>query len=411
MKGSGQKPDLLLGCYRILEIADEQGEYCGKRLADMGADVIKIENPRGCKTRFKGPFYQGQTGLETSLNFLHFNTNKRSITLDIESRDGQEIFKQLVSKADAVIESMPVGYLASLGLDYQSLTAVNPALVMTSITPFGQTGPHKNYQATDIVNMAMGGVMQCCGEPDGMPLRCSGEQSYHICSQNAALGTVVALYHKSMTGTGQQVDISIQESILPFGHEQAVVQSWAFHNHTVVRAGARTKWGFPYGLFPCKDGYAIIATVQASEWDALSQWISEVTGCQEVLDPQFKGTLFDRAPNVDILTIYLLEFSQQLTKDELFLEGQRRKIPIMPVHSIEDVMNCPQLNEWGFFQQLDHPVAGVLKDIGNPDRFAEGSINDWKAAPLLGEHNMEIYCSELGLPVEDLEVLKSNGII
>lgn len=405
------KKETLLGCYRILEIADEQGEYCGKRLADLGADVIKIEPPKGNKTRMKGPFLHGEIGLEKSLHFLHFNTNKRSITLDLEHRDGQEIFKNLVKDADAVVESMPVGYMASLGLDYKSLLAVNPTLVMTSISPFGQTGPHKDYIATDIVNMAMGGIMQSTGEPDGMPLRPGCEQSFEIAGQNAALDTMIALYNKSITGEGQYVDISIQECTITNGHEQAIPQDWAIHQHNVVRSGARTKWAFPYGLFQCKDGFALIATVQAPEWIPLSRWIYEVTGNEAVLDDMFKGTLFDRAPYVDILTPYLLEFSMKLTKDELFIEGQKRKIPIMAVHSIEDVMNCPQLNEWGFFEKVTHPVAGELTDIGSPDRFTEGGLDKWKAAPLLGESNEEIYCSEIGLAKDDLAVLRGNGVI
>ncbi|MGV8056686.1 MAG: CaiB/BaiF CoA transferase family protein [Smithellaceae bacterium] len=406
-----EKTETLLGCYRILEIADEQGEFCGKRLADSGAEVIKIENPQCSKTRFKGPFFHNEVGLETSLPFLHFNTNKRSVTLNLEHRDGQEFFKKLVKEADAVIESMPLGYLASLGLDYKSLSAINPALVMTSISPFGQTGPHKDYQATDIVNMAMGGFMQSCGEPDGLPLRGGGEQSYQMSSQYAAFCIVAALFHSAITGKGQYIDISIQECILTNSLEQAIFQDWAIHQHNVVRAGVRTRWAFPYGMFPCKDGFAIIATVQTSEWDRLSAWIYEVTGCSEVMDDMFKGTLFDRAPYVDLLTGYLLDFSQRLTKDELFLEGQKRKIPIMPVHSIEEVMHCPHLNEWGFFENLCHPIVGELKDVGSPNHNSEGSLNEWKAAPLLGEHNEAIYCSEMGLTKDDLSVLRSNGVI
>lgn len=411
MEESKLQSGTILGCYRILEIADEKGEYCGKRLADMGAEVIKIENPLGNSTRSKGPFFHDQTGLETSLNFLHYNTNKRSITLDLEHRDGQELFKNLVKTADAIVESMPVGYLASLGLDYKSLLEFNPALIMTSISPFGQTGPHKDYRSSDIVNMAMGSFMQGCGEPDGMPLRPGGEQSYQIGAQCAALGTIAALHHKSITGKGQYVDVSIQESVLINSFEQAAPQIWAVHKNNVTRAGARAKWGFPYGLFPCRDGWTIIATVQASEWDRLAQWISEVTGDSEVLQEKYKGNLFDRAPHVEALTGYMLDFTQKLSKDELFLEGQKRKIPIMPVQSIEEVMNCPQLNGWGFFEQVKHPVAGALVDIGNPYHLGEGSLASWKAAPLLGEQNEQIYCSELGLDKDDLAILRSNGII
>jgi benzylsuccinate CoA-transferase BbsE subunit/naphthyl-2-methylsuccinate CoA transferase subunit len=359
----------------------------------------------------KGPFFHNEISQEKSLHFLHFNTNKRSITLDLRHRDGQELFKKLAKKADAVIESMPVGYLASLGLDYKSLSVVNPALVMTSITPFGQTGPYKNYQATDLVNVAMGGFMQSCGEPDGAPLQGGCEQSYHIGGQNAAMLTAAALYHKSMTGKGQYVDVSIQECVLTVGNEQAVPQSWAVHQHNVVRAGARSRWAFPHGLFPCKDGAAAFMANQASEWDPLAQWIYEVTGNGAVLEDIFKGTLFERAPYVDVLTEYLLDFSMKLTKDELFLEGAKRGATIMPVHTIGEVMNCPQLNEWGFFQNVSHPVVGELKDIGNPDRHTEGGLDQWKAAPLLGEYNDEFYCSEIGLTKDDLVALRNNGVI
>ncbi|MGV8059654.1 MAG: CaiB/BaiF CoA transferase family protein [Smithellaceae bacterium] len=411
MGSSKAKTETLLGCYRILEIADEKGEYCGKRLADMGADVIKIENPSGSKTRSKGPFFHEQTGLETSLNFMYFNTNKHSITLDLEHRDGQEIFKKLVKTADAVVESMPVGYLASLGLDYESLSLVNPSLVMTSISPFGQTGSYKNLKSTDIVNMAMGGSMQVCGDPGVMPLRCGGEQSFNMGAQCAALGTITALYSRYIIGKGQHVDISLQECVLTYGHELAIPQNWEFHKKNVVRSGAILKNTFPYGIFPCKDGYAVVCTVQAPEWDRLAEWIHEVTGCTEILDNMFKGTVFDRGPYVDILMVYLLDFTKRLTKNELVIEGQRRRIPIMPVQTIEDIMNCPQLNGWGFFEQVNHSVTGELKYPGNPGHFSEGNLEKWQAAPLLGEHNEQIYSSELGLTMNDLAVLRSNGVI
>lgn len=401
----------LLGCYRILEIAGEQGEYCGKRLADMGAEVIKIEVPQGSPSRYKYPFLHDEIGLERSLNFLHFNTNKRSITLDLEHKDGQELFKKLVNKADAVVESMPVGYLASLGLDYKSLSAINPSLVMTSISPFGQTGPRKDTKATDIVNMAMGGSMQACGEPDGPPIRGGCEQSFNMASQFAAMATIAALYHRTMTSQSQYIDVSIQECILTFAHELSMAQNWSFHKHNVVRAGARLKNTFPYGQFPCKDGIVVICTVQAPEWDRLAEWVHEVTGCSEIQDPIFKGTVFDRTPYVDILTPYLLDFTQRLTKQDLFLGGQKRRIPITAVYTVEEVMTCPHLNEWGFFKNIDHPVAGELKDIGDANHFSDGALETWKAAPLLGESNEDIYCSELGLSKDDMVLLRSNGVI
>ncbi|MBK5093965.1 MAG: CoA transferase, partial [Actinobacteria bacterium] len=162
--------------YRVLDLADEKGTYCGKLLGDLGSDVIKVEPPGGDRARSRGPFYKNEVHPEKSLSFLYFNTSKGSITLNLEDSTGQAIFKRLVEKADVVVESFPVGYLASLGLGYSSLRKINPKLVMSSVTPFGQKGPLSGYKAADINIMAMSGYMQLIGEPDQPPLVLGGEQ-------------------------------------------------------------------------------------------------------------------------------------------------------------------------------------------------------------------------------------------
>ena len=198
---------------RVLDLADEKGLYCAKIFADMGADVIKVEKPGGDSTRDIPPFYQDIPHRERSLYFWQYNNDKKSITLNLEVTEGQQIFKTLVKTADIIIETYPPGYLDSLNLGYEALKKINPALIITSITPFGQTGPYKDYKASDIVGVAMGGLMSTCGYPDGPPIMPYGGQGYHIVANHAAIATLIALYHKDATGSGQHIDVSMQTAI------------------------------------------------------------------------------------------------------------------------------------------------------------------------------------------------------
>ncbi|GAJ12047.1 unnamed protein product, partial [marine sediment metagenome] len=220
-----EKTEGALSPCRVLDITDEKGLYCGKLLGDLGADVIKIERPGGDPARRIGPFYHDEPDPERSLFWFALNTSKRGITLDIESADGQEILKKLVKSADFVIESFPPGYLDKLGLSYSALEKLNPGIIMVSITPFGQTGPYKDYKAPDIVAWAMGGQTYLYGDPDRPPVRISHHShAYLHAAAEAAVGAMMALYHREMTGEGQQVDISIQESAAR--SSQRFISSW-----------------------------------------------------------------------------------------------------------------------------------------------------------------------------------------
>jgi crotonobetainyl-CoA:carnitine CoA-transferase CaiB-like acyl-CoA transferase len=204
----------MLSPYRVLDLTDEKGLLCGKLLGDLGADVIKIERPGGDPARHIGPFYHDEVDPEKSLFWFAFNSSKRGITLDIESPDGQDIFKRLVKGADFVIESFPPGYMDNLGLGYKALEALNPAVIMVSITPFGQTGPYKDFKTSDIAAWAMGGQMYLLGEEDRPPIRISHHsQAYLHASCEAAVGATLALSYRTMTGKGQQVDVSVQASV------------------------------------------------------------------------------------------------------------------------------------------------------------------------------------------------------
>jgi len=397
--------------YRVLDLADEKGAYCGKLLGDLGAEVIKVEPPCGDKTRLRGPFFKNEVHPEKSLFFLYFNTSKGSITLDIEGPDGQEIFKRLVKKADVVVESFPVGYLAKLGLDYPKLKKVNPKLVMTSITPYGQKGPLSGYKAQDINIMAMSGYMQLVGEPDQAPLVLGGEQSFYPGSQYAAVGTMAALFYRdAVSGKGQYVDVPMQEAMISYWQEQTPVTMWQKTKENNTRVGAMDAMVTPCGLYPCKDGWISLCIVTPQEWATLSQWIHEVTGDDEVLKDEYKGGLLDRMPVRDMVNVLVINFTEKLTGREIFLEGQKRKLVVMPVNDVPSLVNDSQLNSRGFWVELNHPVVGKLK-YPKGMFYSDAIGAPTKVAPLLGEDNERIYCKELGYSKEDLAVLRAAGVI
>ena len=206
-------PPLPLSGYRVLDLAGPMGVYCGKLMADMGADVIKVEPPGGDPMRDIGPFIDGQPGPGRSLYWLHFNTNKRSVTLDIESPEGAATLRKLAITSDVLLETGPPGYMDSLGLGYERMAADSPGLVYASITPFGQTGPYRDFKASDLVGFAMGGYMYVTGWPHTPPTRLWGSQAYHTASNRAYIAILLALYHRMATGEGQYIDVSMQEAV------------------------------------------------------------------------------------------------------------------------------------------------------------------------------------------------------
>ena len=397
--------------YRVLDLADEKGAYCGKLLGDLGADVIKVEPPEGDRTRFRGPFHKGDVHPEKSLHFLYFNTSKGSITLELEDSAGQAIFKRLVEKADVVLESFPVGYLASLGLDFVRLRKINPKLVMTSISPYGQKGPLSDYKAEDINIMAMSGYMQLVGEPDQPPLVLGGEQSFYPGAQYAAAGTLAALFHRdSASGRGQHVDVSMQEAMITYWHEQTPVVMWQKTRENVTRVGSMDAMVTPCGLYPCKDGWISLCVVTPLEWDTLAKWIYEVTGNEEVLQEQYKGGLISRMPVRDMVNVMVIDFTDRLTAREIFLEGQKRKLVVMPVNDVPSLLDDAQLNSRSFWVELDHPIVGKMR-YPRGALYSDAIGDPRKAAPLLGEDNERVYCDELGYTKQDLAVLRTTCVI
>ncbi|MFC1945070.1 CaiB/BaiF CoA transferase family protein [Chloroflexota bacterium] len=405
--------DTFLDCYHILDLTGEKGIYCTKLLADLGAEVTLVEPPAGHKSRHRGPFFHDDPHPEKSLNFLYFNTNKRSVTLDLEQADGQAIFKQLVKGADVVVEDFPVGYLKGLGLDYDSLSAINPKLVMASITPFGQTGPWKDYKGSDLIAMAASGFMQITGDPDKPPLRLGNEQSHYPPSQYASVGILAALYHRDfVSGEGQYIDISMLEGLIPYHLEQHQAAMWRFMGQEPIRVGLHSYIAVPLGVYPCKDGWAVVLTPSDGDWDELARWVVEETGEKAILDEELRGLLGDgRRARRDEVIAYIMGLSTTKTKYDFFHEGQRRDLGIEPVNTPEDLLDDPHLAASDFWIELEHPVVGNLKYPRRGPFFGDDCPELRKAAPQLGEDNESVYCDELRYSKEDMILLRSRGVI
>jgi benzylsuccinate CoA-transferase BbsE subunit len=405
-----------LGPYRVLDLTGELGFMCGKMLGDLGADVIKVEPPGGDPARALGPFYHDERHPDRSLYWFALNTSKRGVTLDLEKPDGRALFAALVRTADFVIESFPPGYLNGLKLGYDDLARINPAIVMTSITAFGQTGPYAHYRASDIVGVAMGGLMWLCGDPDRAPLRIRPQQGYFQASIQAVVATMLAHHYRVRTGEGQHVDVSMQEAVtwtlIP------TRQWWDLHHVILTRAGP----GRPSGrrrirvIFPCKDGYVAVFGVVGRELPTLAAWLRE-EGMEQDLDGAYwtelaaAGTGAATQEDLDHIATVIEPFVRRHTKQELYEEGQRRRIIVFPVNEPADFFQNPQLAARDYFVRVEHPELGAaITYPGAPFKMHASPWRIHRRAPLVGEHNREVY-AELGIDADRLADLIAAGVI
>ncbi|MDO8672506.1 MAG: CoA transferase [Dehalococcoidia bacterium] len=401
-----QFDELIYNDLRVLDLTGEMGVYCGKLLADLGAEVIKIENPGGDAIRNIGPFVGDDPHPEKSLYWFQFNTSKKSITLDINTADGNAIFRRLAATSDIIIETFPPGYMDSLGLSYEILRREHPELIMTSITPFGQTGPYKDYKASDLIGVAMGGQMYLAGFPEEPPVRAGGSQGYYQSSLQATVGTLIALHFRDISGRGQHIDVSMQQAV-SLSMETAM-QFWDLNKHVRKRTGAQNPRA-AYGVYPCKDGYvALQAGVYG--WEALVAWMNEEGHAKELVDQRWVDHQYRRL-HTDEIDAWLIPWLLDHTMEELYVGSQARKILATPVNTPKTLVESTQLNARDFFVEVDHPELGACyKYSGSPYRFDQIKWRLAHRAPQIGEHNLVIY-GELGLSSDDLVALAGAGVI
>ncbi len=411
--------------YRVLDLTDEHGQMCGKMLGDMGGDVIIVEPPGGSSARGIGPFFRDDPHPEGSLFWLAFNTSKRSITLDVVHPDGRELFLRLVETADAVVTTLHPRRLSELGLSYQELARRKPDIVLTTITPFGPDGPYGEYVGSDLVLQALSGFLYLSGDPDRPPTRVSVPMVATKTGAEAAAATAMALYHRGLTGEGQQVDVSA-----------LAVAQWQLMNAAPFPRlhGTEVRRGGGYftalgtvkvrAIYPCKDGYVYFfflgGTPGATSMTALTRWLDEEgTAPRLMLEKDWAGMdmgkyMYDpeAQKEVEVMETSLARFFLGKTKQQLFDRAYRERILIAPVNDVRDMVEHPQPNARGFFVEVDHPeLAASFRYPGHLALLSEGRVGVRRRAPRIGEHNREVYVEELGISRERLAELSEAGVI
>ncbi len=400
---------------KVLDLAGPIGVYCTKLLADLGADVLRIEPPAGDSMREIAPFYGDEPHPEKSLYWWHFNTSKRGITLDLEQPEGQELFKRLVEWADIGVESFVPGYLADRGLDFETLHALNPGFILTSVTPFGQNGPYSNFKGPDIVGQAMSGVMQQVGFNERAPYLIATESAYWSAAIFAANATMLAVTSRDFTGEGQQVDVSMQRS-MSLGAGNAIptydVLGEVLHRGDMFQRGR----GQVRAVLPCKDGYVFfIAAAPGTSMEAVQELMAE-RGFGERFDPRWLDAALVREDPVERQRFedLVIEFFSHYTRRELLEMAfdREKQVFAVPTDTPEDVATSPQLIDRGFFVDVEHPgIEEPIRYLGAPFRLPESPWELRRRAPELGQHNDEVYQEALDLSQDEIERLRRQRII
>jgi CoA:oxalate CoA-transferase len=394
---------------KVLEFSEFiSGPYCAKMLADLGADVIKIEKPGvGDSARHWGPFPEEQLHLEKSGLFLFLNTNKSSITLNVENEKGRQVFLQLVEWADALIEDNAPREIARLGLDYPKLKKINPSLIMTSITPFGQTGPYRDYKGSDLITSHMSS--EAFGNPaEGVndlerysPLRGPMHAADFMTGLTAAVCTMSAVVTRQANKAGRHIDVSAQESLASVTRQELAF-CLCEGLYPTRQMGRKRVGGF---LYQCKDGYVCIWI--GPHWQKLVTMMGNPDWTEVEL---FKNAALRSEHQEDCNKLIEL-WTGQYTMAEIDRLGMKYDVPLAPVRNVKELVADEQLAYRHFFVEIDHPTAGRFKYPGAPYKLSATPWEIKRRAPLIGEHNEEVYGRVLGYKQKDLERMKGAGII
>jgi crotonobetainyl-CoA:carnitine CoA-transferase CaiB-like acyl-CoA transferase len=413
----------MLSHCKVLDLTTERGMLCGQVLGDLGADVIKIEPVGGSPVRQMAPFFGDQPRTERSVYWWAYNRNKRAITLDLEREEGRKVLRDLVGKADFVIESGNPGALAARGLGYRDLSAINPGLVMVSITPFGQDGPKANYADSDLIMMAASGVLILYGDEDRSPIRMSVPQAYLHASVDAAAAALVAYYEKLDSGLGQHIDVAAQESLGPAN--QSTSLSAAVGGDETRRMAGGAKLGpirVPL-VWNAKDGQISCVFLFGSALGPFTRKLIDYIFAQGGCDQHMHATdwikygdelLSGRTPieEYEQYKTVLANFFKQRTKTDLFDAAREHNLLIAPVSTMDDVLQNPQFIAREYWRKLTHPETGAAMSYPGPfARFGATPIQFRRQPPGVGEHNHEVLVKELGLSESNYAELQRKGII
>lgn len=399
---------------RVLDLSGPMGNYAGKLFGDLGADVVLVEPPGGTALRREPPFIDGVAGVERSLNFAYQNGSKRGICIDLDAASGQHLLRELAAGADLVIESAPPGWMAARGLGHDALAARRPSIVTTSITPFGQTGPYAALQATDLVGLALGGLLYMGGYRDTAPTQAHGDQAFKCAAMYGAVAALLAVTHAELTGEGQQVDVSMQEAVT-LALENA---AQTFELEGVVRRRPLGDQRFAgYGLFECRDGHIFLGSRgigNSPAWSRSLQWFRDegMVGVDRLFGPEWSDPAYLKGDEArEVFGELFMNWSRRHTKAWLYEQGQKRLIPLAPVSTPADLLDNPQLRARGLFVPFVHPLLKQAATMPGAPYLL--SATPWRAqgpAPALGQHTAEVL-GEIGLDAADVARLFAAGVV
>ncbi|MBM3942485.1 MAG: CoA transferase [SAR202 cluster bacterium] len=383
--------------------------WCGRLLADMGAEVIKLEPPgQGDASRRSGPFPSPAPDPERSGLFLYVNINKQGITLDPSQAAGREILERLLDSADVFLENQPVSLTRELGLEYEALKERHPRLIVTSLSPYGRSGPYQDYRGYDLTVNAASGLSFGTGHPHREPLTTPLYQANFLAGAGAAFATTVALLARDFTGRGQLVDVAESQvgGVLLSGYH---LPTFIYRGVAGWRAGNRMHLGlFPNCVLPCKDGYICIDAPQLEQYQRFLALLGDQAWFQE---PRYRDRRAMSEQYPDEAEALIAPWFMQRTKQEILQICVEHRIPCVPVRTFDEVLEEPQLESRSYFHTLDHPEAGPWQYPGPPFRYSATPCRIIRPAPTLGQHNDEVLVHELGLTGERLAVLSREGVI
>jgi crotonobetainyl-CoA:carnitine CoA-transferase CaiB-like acyl-CoA transferase len=394
---------------RVIELGQMvSAPYCAKLFADYGADVLKIEPPAGDVSRRWGPFPDDEPDPEKSGLFFFLNTNKRGITLDVASFDGRDLLLKLIETADVLIENNLPPRMRELGLDYESLARVNPELVVISVTPFGQTGPYSRWNGYDLNAFHLSGASsRYCGCPGEMPLEHGTFAADFYGGMTAATWGLAAVYGRESAGGGQHVDVSSAEAIAATFVGGQNIGGYAQDGKFEKRTGVGMPLGAPATIRPCKDGHVWLLALEPGQWNGLAK----VMGNPDWMQIEMFQDMFSRAQNADAIYPLVDEWAMEHGKMEIMEECQAAGCPITAVFTVAEAAESEHLKERGYFVEVDHPKLGKIRDLGAPFKLPACPGGPATGAPLLGQHNDDVYGGVLGLDEERVAELRRAGVI
>jgi crotonobetainyl-CoA:carnitine CoA-transferase CaiB-like acyl-CoA transferase len=397
-----------LSAVRVVEVGEMvSAPYAAKLMADLGAEVIKVEQPvTGDRARTRGPFAGGAAHPEKSGLFIYLNTNKRGITIDLAAPRGLAILEKLIGGVDVLIHNLAPAEMNRVGFEFARFRRINPKLVMTSVTPYGLSGPRRDWRAEDLTLWSDGGACYLNGareRSDLPPLKAYGYQAGYQGGAHAAAATMGALFATVRGASGQHVEVSVHESVA------AIIEmantAWSYMGLVLTRYGAKPVQ--PLDSFECRDGWIFACCVEEHQWHSFVEVMGNPAwAAEEIFDERSK-----RGANYDALRPMLAEWIGKQTVHDLYQRAQARRVPFAPISSLADLVNSDHLRARGFFVSVSHPQAGTFKYPGAPYQLSHTPWEIRRPAPGLGQHNQEILGGELGMSAREIESARREAVI